>query len=61
MKKITRQKDHWGQDVIYVEKCTRYEYENPVQAKKTVSSLHNAENIRINDILYVLENYYSDS
>jgi hypothetical protein len=27
MKEVTREKDEWGQDVIYVSRCDRYKYE----------------------------------
>lgn len=37
MKKIKKVKDHWGQDVIYVQKCTRFENEYGEKAE----SLHN--------------------
>lgn len=28
MKKIYKQKDDWGQQVIYVEKCNNFKYED---------------------------------
>lgn len=35
MKQIKKRKDSWGQYIIYVEKCEKYEYEN--------QSLHNSK------------------
>lgn len=29
MKEITNSKDSWGENVIYVRKCTNYKYEDP--------------------------------
>lgn len=58
MKKIEKVKDRYGENVIYVEECTKYEYENQENPKMSTSDLHNTENARINDILYMIENYY---
>lgn len=58
MKKIEKVKDKYGENVIYVEKCTKYEYENQAIAKMSIRDLHNTENARINDILFMIENYY---
>lgn len=58
MKKIKKIKDKHGENVIYVEECTKYEYENQEIPKMSISDLHNAENTRINDILFMIENYY---
>ena len=53
MKKISKGKDHWGEIVIYVQKCDKYEYEE--------QNLHNTENNRVYDIMYLVENYYNDN
>ena len=34
MRKIIKIKDHWGQKVIYVEKCDNYKVENPDKPRK---------------------------
>lgn len=49
MKKTKKAKDSWGEYVIYVEKCDKYEYEE--------QDLHNIKNGRICDIMYLVENY----
>lgn len=49
MKEIERCKDSWGQYVIYVSKCNKYEYEK--------QDLHNIKNGRMYDIMYLVENY----
>ena len=64
MKKYTRQKDDWGQDIIYVEECTKYEYEDPDLPRKKPSTLHKKENVkneRICDIMKKVENYAKHS
>lgn len=48
MKKIKKVKDHWGQNVIYVQKCTRFEYET----NEDLESIHNIEELKkVCDIL----------
>ena len=54
MEKIKRDKDSWGDLVIYVEKCTEYEYEEQ-------TDLHNTKNKRLYDIMYLVENYYNNN
>lgn len=54
MKKIKKQKDSYGQNVIYVAECDRYLYE-----EQEVDI--NEKNERLCDILYLIENYYSNS
>ena len=54
MKKIRKQKDSYGQDVIYVSECDKYLYE-----KQEVDI--NKENERFYDIMYQIENYYGNS
>lgn len=61
MKKVKRQKDSWGQYVIYVSKCQKYEYENPEIPKNPILDLHNQNIDKIYDILDVVENYFYDS
>lgn len=39
MKKIQREKDEWGQWVIYVEECTRFKYEYPETPKVKLCEL----------------------
>jgi len=58
MKKINKVKDHYDEDVIYVSECTKYEYENQEIANKSIKSLHKEENVRIDDIIKMVENYY---
>ena len=58
MEKIFKQKDNWGQSIIYVEKCKNFEYEDPDLQKKSISGIHNAENEKICDIIDVVENYF---
>ncbi len=60
MKEVTKIKDHYGQDVIYVQKCSKYKQENQEIEKKPISCLHNSENAKIHDILNAIENYYSN-
>lgn len=58
MKKIWKEKDDLGQDVIYVEKCDKYEYENPEKPK---NDLHNEMFVKIDDIIDAVENYFYNS
>ncbi len=51
MKKIKQDKDSWGDTVIYVGKCQKYEYEKQ-------EDLHNSKLPRIYDIMYQVENYF---
>ena len=61
MKKIQRKKDDWGQDVIYVKECEKYEYEDPEIPKNPKFSIHNPEDGRMYDIIYAVENYFYNS
>lgn len=54
MKKISKERDSWGEIVIYVEKCDNYKYEKQI-------SLHNTKNKRTYDIMYLVENYYNNN
>ena len=58
MEKIHKEKDRWGQYVIYVEKCKKYMYENPDGIKKQIFSLHNGKQAEICDIIDTVESYY---
>lgn len=51
MEKIVRDRDEWGELVIYVEKCKKYKYEKQ-------RDLHKEKNARIYDIIYSVEDYY---
>lgn len=53
MTDIHTSKDEWGQYVIYVNKCEKYEYEEQIDTY----DLHNIENRRIYDIILREENY----
>lgn len=61
MKKTYKKKDDWGQDVIYVEECEKYEYEDPEVPKKAIIGIHNEEFEKIYDIIDAVENYFYDS
>lgn len=54
MKKTSKERDSWGEVVIYVEKCDKYEYEKQ-------PDLHNTKNKRTCDIMYLVENYYNNN
>lgn len=58
MKVITRGKDEWGEWVIYVTKCEKYEYEDPEIPKNPQFDLHNSEIPNFCDIIDAVENYY---
>lgn len=58
MNKICRQKDEWGEWVIYVRKCERYEYEDPETPKKSAYDLHKQDLPKFCDIIDAVENYY---
>lgn len=62
MKKTTKEKDSWGQDVIYVEECDLYEYEEP-DIPKNLQKLckYNDTKMRLYDILEIVENYFENS
>ena len=45
MKKIHKEKDSYGDLVIYVEKCDKYVYENPEIPKKIIP-------------LYIIEDFF---
>lgn len=62
MKKTTKEKDSWGQYVIYVEECELYKYEEP-DIPKNLRSLckRNDTKMRLCDILEVVENYFDNS
>ncbi len=57
MKKITKEKDQYGNNVIYVAKCNKYEYEDPEKPKKPISDLHNQRFAEIDDIIDMVEDY----
>lgn len=64
MTKINRDKDSWGQDVIYVEKCEKYIKQNQDLPIYITERLHNQENIinpRLCDIIQSVENYLENS
>lgn len=70
MKKIVKIPDEWGQDVIHVAECDKYEYEyqpdmvylnKTEKYKKSIHNVDNFKNKRLNDILYVVENYFNNS
>lgn len=66
MKKVTREKDEWGQDVIYVEECDEYEYEiQPdmpyLNKKESRHKIDKFVNSRIYDIIERGRNYRNDS
>lgn len=54
MKEIKKDVDSWGDLVIYVGKCTKYEHEKQMD-------LHNSKNKRLYDIMYLVENYYNNN
>lgn len=54
MKKIFREKDSYGELIIYVLKCDKYKYEEQID-------LHNIKDKRMYDIMYLVENYYNDN
>ena len=60
MLKIQREKDEWGQDVIYVESCSKYKFEDPEtpKVKLCIPDLYGNE---IYDIIEKEENYRYDS
>lgn len=58
MKVITRGKDEWGDWVIYVTKCEKYEYEDPEIQKNPLFDLHNSKTTDFCDIIDAVENYY---
>lgn len=56
MKKTYKIKDEWGQDVIYVEQCDKYEYEKQpdmpyLNKKESRHKTNEFENYRINGII----------
>lgn len=61
MQEIQKVQDHFGDNVIYVEKCTNFKYEDPDTPKTPIYSIHNVEFAHIYDILNRVENYYNDS
>ncbi len=50
MKEITKEKDEWGQWVIYVWKCSNFEYEHP-DTPKVMLCQHDLENSEEDDII----------
>ena len=40
MKKIKKEKDEWGQDVIYVQKCDKYKYESQEKPKIRLCNIY---------------------
>lgn len=66
MKKITKIPDDWGQNVIYVRECDKYEYEiQPdmpyLNNRESKHKIEKIENSRISDILIKAENYFNNS
>lgn len=61
MKKIHKEKDDWGQNVIYVEECDKFKYEDPEIPKNPISSIHNTREAEICDIINAVENYFYNS
>ena len=58
MKKIKRCKDHYGQYVIYVQKCDKYKYENPEIPKIDIQVYIMQNNDILSDILNSVEDYF---
>ena len=58
MKQTYREKDSYGDLVIYVQKCDKYKYENPEKPRKPILDLHNPETWKINDIMDAVEDYF---
>ena len=57
---VHRERDSWGNLVIYVEKCQKFEFENQQIPKFIQERLHKTEkveNIRIRDIISRAEYY----
>ena len=64
MTKINRDKDSWGQDVIYVEECEKYMKQNqdlPIYISKRLHNQDNMINPRLCDIIQTVENYLENS
>ena len=61
MEEFWKEKDEWGHDVIFVNKCNKYEYEDPEIPKNPIFSIHNPEIDKIYDIIDAVENYFYDS
>lgn len=61
MEKIYKEKDDLGQYVIYVEKCKKFEKEDPDVPKSKEFYLHNPDLERIDDIIYTVEDYFDNS
>jgi len=64
MIEITKEKDSWGQNVIYVSKCKRYERQNQDLPIYIANRLHKGEihkNPRLYDILFCVEDYLYNS
>ena len=40
MKKIEKEKDDWGQYVIYVQRCSKYKYENQERPKVRLNCIY---------------------
>ena len=58
MKKIKRDRDHWGEYVIYVQKCDRYKYENPEEPKVKIPVDITQNYDILCDIIDTAENYF---
>lgn len=61
MEKIYKEKDDLEQYVIYVEKCKKFEKEDPDVPKNKEFYLHNPDLERIDDIIYTVEDYFDNS
>lgn len=66
MKKIKKIPDDWGQNVIYVQKCDKYEYEVQsdmpyLNKKECRHKIDKFENPRIYDIIKRSEDYFYNS
>ena len=64
MTRISKEKDSWGQDVIYVEECEKYIKENqdlPIYILKRLHNKDKAVNPRICDIIQTVEDYLNNS
>lgn len=57
MKEITKEKDEWGQWVIYVYKCNKFKYEHPDTIKNDLCK-HNLNGFIKSDIIDKDENYF---
>jgi len=58
MERIKKMQDDWGEWIIYVGKCSQYEYEDPEIPKNPIFGIHNPEEEKIYDIIDAVENYF---